>query len=320
MGELPEQMNANLATLSVLQKQLEVISSNLTDLRGRRDLFQQKIEMEAAGVPILQPSGESHLETLKRQLAELKTRFLDTHPDIIRLKQQITFLEEESKKNGENIQSPPVDTPPALRRSVLRPEQIAIETAITNATAELVKVQQDITLYKQRIENTPKREQEFTSLSRDYQSTRELYASLLKRLDEAKLADSLEQRQKAERFRLLEPAVYPQEPAAPKRARLLLIGCIASLALAASAMLLWEILDPSLHRREDLQALTNAPILGTVPRIVTKMDRLQSHRRRAAGAVILATTLLALAQGLHWVAMDNERLVRILVRPSSAQL
>jgi hypothetical protein len=32
---------------------------------------------------------------------------------------------------------------------------------------------------------------------------------MLKRLDEAKLADSLEQRQKAEHFRLLEPAVDP---------------------------------------------------------------------------------------------------------------
>src|SRR5205807_7422945 len=56
-----------------------------------------------------------------------------------------------------------------------------------------------IAAYQGRVENVPRREQEFRELSRDYDSTRELYQSLLKRYEEAQLAESMEQRQKGER-------------------------------------------------------------------------------------------------------------------------
>jgi polysaccharide chain length determinant protein (PEP-CTERM system associated) len=321
MGELPEQMTANLATLTVLQKQMEVISESLANRRVRRDTLQQKEELATVhtGSGAISPPLpiEARLDILKSQLAELRTRFFDTHPDIIRLKQQIVLLEEERKIRKENPQSGQVLSALSLQDSTAHLEQNAVEGEIKNLTAGLEKVQQDIALYKQRIENTPKREQELTSLSRDYQSTRDLYTSMLKRLDEAKLADSLEQRQKAEHFRLLEPAVDPQEPAEPKRALLLLLGCGASVALAVAAMLLWEILDTSIHQLEDLKALTKTPILGSVPPIFTEDDRLQKRRRHVAGAVALAVALLTLASSFHWAAVGNERLVRIFTRPES---
>ncbi len=320
MGELPEQMEANLATLTVLQKQMEVISDNLANRRTRRDTLQQKEELEtvhaASGTASPPLSVEARLEILKNQLAELRSRFFDTHPDIIRLKQQIVMLEEEKKNKKENPQAAQATSFLSLHGSPIQLEQNAVEAEIKNLTAGLERVQQEIALYKQRIENTPKRDQELTSLSRDYQASRELYTSMLKRLDESKLANSLEQSQKAERFRLLEPAIYPQEAAEP-RVRLLLIGCAASLALAVVAMVLREMMDTSIHHLADLTMLTKAPILGTVSQLISEEDRLQKRRRRTAGTVALAAVLLTLASSFHWAATGNDRLVRMLVRPES---
>src|SRR5205807_7595491 len=78
-----------------------------------------------------------------------------------------------------------------------------------------------IATYQGRVENVPRREQEFRELSRDYDSTRELYQTLLKRYEEAQLAESMEQRQKGEQFRVLAPALSNAAPAAPNRGQLL---------------------------------------------------------------------------------------------------
>src|SRR5215510_12715604 len=285
MGELPEQLNANLTTLSVLQKQMEMLSDNLTRARERRNVLTQMTELDAAlasldpGAPQANPA-HVRLSTLKGQLAELKTRFSDKHPDVIRLNQRIAVLQEEVKNRSQTAQ--PTDTDLSVgtpKISSARIEQTTIDAEIKNLNDTLAKVQHDISTYKQRIENVPQREQELTSISRDYNATRDLYASLLKRLDEAKLADSLEERQKAERFRLLEPAVYPTEPTGPNRIRFFLIGFVLGLGTAVAGAFLRELLDPSFHRIEDLKAFTIVPILGTVPQIITAADRLQGRRR-----------------------------------------
>lgn len=323
MGELPEQLNANLTTLSVLQKQMEVLSANLIQARERRNVLAQMAEMDAA-LTLLgpassgAPSEDARLSTLKAQLAELKIRFSDKHPDIIRLKQQIAILEEETKSRAEIAQPPDIDlsleTP---KTSSAQIEQATIGAEIKSLTDALAKVQHDLVVYKQRIENVPQREQELTSISRDYNATRDLYASLLKRLDEANLADSLEQRQKAERFRLLEPAIYPEQPTGPKRGKFFFIGFVLGLGAAIAGVLLWEFVDPSFHRLEDLKAFTTVRVLGTVPQIITEADRLHARRWFCFGAVALAGVLVVLVGVSYRVAADNDQLVRFLVKPGS---
>ncbi len=321
LGELPEQMNANLSTLGVLQKQMEILSDNLNRARERRNVLAQMAEMDTAlaALDIGSPaSGNAHLESLKKQLAELKLRFADKHPDVIRLKQQIAALEEEEKSRAEaapSIESSNVEAPKVSSAAI---EQAAIDAEIKSYSESLAKVQQEIAVYKQRIENAPRREQEFAALTRDYNVTRDLYASLLKRLDEANLADSLEQRQKAERFRVLEPAMYPQQPAGPQRLKLFLMGLVLSVAAVAAGVVAPELINTSFHRVEDLSAFTSVPILGTVPLMVTASDSRMIRRRQWLGAVALATGVAVIFGTSYWLGAGNEQLVRRLARPGSS--
>ncbi len=323
MGELPEQLTANLSTLSVLQTQMGVLSENLSRARERKNLLIQKTGMDAAlallgsGTPTV--TRETPLNILKSQLAELKTRFSDKHPDVIRLKQQISTLEEGARSQIQAEMTHPTDTGPSLGAqgtSSMQIEQTAIDAEIKSLNDALAGVQHDISVYKQRLEKVPQRDQELTSISRDYNATRELHASLLKRLDEAKLAGSLEERQKAERFRLLEPAAYPNQPAGPNRVKFLLMGFVLGLGAAIAGVLLWEFLDPSFHRVDDLKAFTTVRVLGTVPQIVTVADRLRERRRLYFGTLALAAVLLALVSIAHRVSANNDQLARLLVRPA----
>ena len=160
----------------------------------------------------------------------------------------------------------------------------------------------------------PRREQEFKELSRDYESTRELYQSLLKRYEEAQLAESMEQRQKGEQFRVLDPALPHPEPAAPNRVRLLVIALVGSVSIAAAAVMLAEHVDTSFHTVDDLRAFSPVPVLVSIPLIVTLADlrRRRWHMRLATSAALVCLVLIA---GLAYLAANgNERLVSLLVR------
>jgi len=162
------------------------------------------------------------------------------------------------------------------------------------------------------------REQQFKELARDYDSTRELYASLLKRLAESQIAESMEQRQKGEQFRVIDPALPSDKPIAPDRGRLLGAGFALALGAALGVVFLVEHLDSGFHTVDDLRGFTTVPILASIPRIVTSSDTRRSRRRfrlAAAGAVI---GLAVVAGGSFWVARGNEQLVTLLAgrRPS----
>ena len=324
LGELPEQLDANISTVELLQKQMEIFSRDLEQARVRRNVLMQMGEMDAVLASLdfnsSESTGDAQIRDLRSQLAELRSRFSDKHPDVIRIRQKIARLEAEHLQNHpENTSAEDLDfslsEPVSVSSSQV--ELAVVNTDIQRLTADLNKVRNDISIYQQRIENTAKREQEMISLTRNYDTTRELYTSLLKRFEEAKIANSLEEEQKAERFRLLESAVYPKAPAAPKRIRFFLIGLILSLGASAGGVLLWEILDTSFHRVEDLKAFTTVPVLVAVPQITTPADLLLSRRQQFLRAAALALLMLVLFGASYRIVAGNEQLSRIFVRPAS---
>src|SRR2546429_634706 len=154
-------------------------------------------------------------------------------------------------------------TPAAPQAAPLTPYVLRVKEALSEAETDIKVLKSDekrlrdgIATYRARVENVPRREQEFRELSRDYETTRELYQSLLKRSEEAQIAESMEQRQKGEQFRVLDPAIPALAPTAPKRVKLLVMALVGSLGAAVGAVMLAEQLDSSFHTVEDLRAFS----------------------------------------------------------------
>jgi hypothetical protein len=144
------------------------------------------------------------------------------------------------------------------------------------------------------VANTPRREQEFQELSRDYLSTKELYQSLLKRYDEAQMAADMEFRQKGEQIRILDPALPSAVPAAPNRRRLIVVAFMLSLGLAVGAVVVAEQLNTSFHTVDALTHFTTVPVLVSIPRISADVDEGQRRRfRLATTGTVLALALIA---------------------------
>lgn len=303
--ELPNQLSANLTTLERLNAQLLLNAESQTRTLERRG---EVVSPAPLRVP---DQADVRLNELRRELVALRARVTEAHPDVIRLRSEIAALEEQARDaaahnatngTGRREASPPPDP---------LSEVDAELTALKNQEREL---RNDINEYERRIANTPRREPEFQKLSRDYEAASEAYYSLLKRYEDARLGESLEQGHRGEYFRVVDPPLPPQQPVAPNRLRLLVMSLVLSLGLAAAAAIAAEKIDTSFHTVDDLVAVTRAPIAATIPRIVTSADDARCRRRAVAGLLGVACVLVLMLAASWSFAHGNEHLVRLLVQ------
>jgi polysaccharide chain length determinant protein (PEP-CTERM system associated) len=316
LGELPQQMQANLVSFENLNSQLRLNSDSQSRAAERREALTALLAEAAssppasgapAGDPSLNESQAARLVMLRQALASARARFTEEHPTVIRLNAQLAATEGEPADSSGDATAP--SSPYVLR---LRESLKATESELKVLKVEEQRLRGAIAGYQVRLENTPKREQEFQELARDYESTRQLYDTLGKRYEEAQLAESMEQRQKGERFRMLDPAVASQIPAAPNRVRLFIVSLVLSLCLGVGALVLAEILDTSFHSVKELREFSIVPVLVSIPRILTETDRKRRQRRfrlAAAGAML---GLVVLAGASYFIGHGNEQLVQML--------
>ncbi len=297
-GELPEQVEVNLAALERLNTQLRLNTEAQMRALERRDDLVKRL----ADAGVVDPSGgtdgtAARIARLKGELADLRTRFSDKYPDVIRLREEIQALERRATEIGRDGSGAPARTAPA------DPALLELQESFSRAQGSLKAMQAEermlrksIDDYQRRVEIAPQREQQLRELSRDSLATKDLYESLLKRYEDAQFAENMEQRQKGEQFRILDEAVVPQEPAGPNRRALVIAGLGLSLALVVAAVGLAEQIDTSFHAVADLRSFTRLPVLASIPRIVTDGD-LRRRRRRFWTAAVPSAAGLALIVG-----------------------
>jgi polysaccharide chain length determinant protein (PEP-CTERM system associated) len=318
LGELPQQMGTNLGMIDRLDAQLRLNIDNQTLLSQRREALARRGDQSpvviddrpaSSGTRRLPP--ETPAETLARmqqELRQLRFRYTDQHPDVIRMQAAIADLEKEAGPSSAPAVKAAAERGSVARAPVRQPED-GLDAELRALRAEERRLRDSIAAYVGRVQNTPRLEQELKEISRDYESTKEQYASLSKRYEEAELAESMEQRQKGEQFRILDPALPSAVPAAPNRPRLTLVTGVLSLGLAVVAVVLAETLDTSFHSRAALRGFTTVRVIG-LPRIVLAADTRRRRRRLFLGATG-ATLILALIVSLsYYFAHGNDRLVR----------
>jgi polysaccharide chain length determinant protein (PEP-CTERM system associated) len=326
MGELPEQREANLRTMERLQAQLQLAYESNRRANERRQLITRslaELDLTSGAVssasPSVAESAAARLSLLRQELAQLQTRASDKYPDVIALKEQIRVLEQRAaaeaatpktggKREGPELKAAPQN--PYVVSLMQQLDQANVEAKATNE--EIAGLQRQINVYQRRIENTPKREQELALITRDYETTRDLFRSLLAKRGEAGIAADLEEHQKGSSFRIIEPAAMPERPVGPNRVRLLLVGLVLALGASAVAVVLAEQVDTSYRTVDEVRSTVPVPVLSTIPKITTEQDRVRVVRQRRLAAAAVAVGLLVVLGSSFAIARNNETLVALL--------
>ncbi|HJU44093.1 MAG TPA: Wzz/FepE/Etk N-terminal domain-containing protein [Vicinamibacterales bacterium] len=310
-----QQVEASLTALERLNTQLRLNSEAQMRALERRQRFEQQLaDAESAPMAALAPdSPAAQLAKLKEQLALLRRQYSEQYPEVIRLRTAIAALEPEVASNGTNGHATAAPAVSASTRFA-RQSLATVESELRVLKEEEASLRTLIAGHEARIDNAPKLQQGLEQPSLAYDAVNERYQALVKRSEEAQLAENLERGQNTEQFRILDPAIPPLRPAAPNRLWLLLMGIAAAAGLGFAAIVVAEKVDTSFHTADDLQAFTNLPTLARIRLIQSGARR---RRQRLHLAVIAAASIIGAvvaAAGAYYVAGNNEELVRMTVR------
>jgi len=275
MGELPEQRDANIKVLEQIQNQYQRVGEGLRAAQDRKLLIQKQMadlelptgtQETASSSRAVGNKGYSYgsqKESLTRLLEDLRSKYKESHPDVIATRKKLADLE--TNKNSDAYD---VKKSPRYRDLNNQLEMTNIEIAHFKENERNIMAQ--IGKYRGRIELTPAREQDMASLMREYQSVKENYERLLKKSQDALQAENLEKRQKGEQFRIIDPARLPEKPFSPDIPKILLIGLLAGIGGGFGLAFFREQLDRSFHDSGDVEVTLDLKVLATIPKIEEK--------------------------------------------------
>ncbi|AEH45090.1 polysaccharide chain length determinant protein, PEP-CTERM locus subfamily [Thermodesulfatator indicus DSM 15286] len=277
MAELPEQKQSIIAILQRLQKEYEALQLRKEMLQDRKVaiLDQLKKAKDEQNMMSQEVKGDSQdykasLDFLKQKYAALLTKYTEKHPDVIRLKKLIEKREQEIKKMEEEGENPNTVV------GQLKEQLKEIDKELKNINTLIKETQNKINLYQKRLENIPKREQELTDLTRDYNNLMKTYRMLLDKKIQAAMAETLEKRQQGEQFRIIDPAIPPEVPVSPDVKKILAMGFMAALGLGLGlAVLLEFVIDRKVYDPSFLEAGFEVRVLATIPAVVLKKDKIK---------------------------------------------
>ncbi|MEA2603110.1 MAG: protein tyrosine kinase modulator [Acidobacteriota bacterium] len=275
MGELPEQRDTNMHAVEQLQSKLGINMDALDRAETRRLLLQRQVaelgyplDSRPAAAAKAPPAGPTRLEQLRVDLAELRARYTDRHPDVIRAQAELARLEALERQRPAETPAVADDTPAPRPRldPMTKAELASVDLEIRSLKAERERILSDTAQVQARLENVPRVEQELLSLTRDYDNIKRSYESLLDKRLNAKLYENLEKSQQGEQFTILERALPPTAPYGPNKVLVLVMG----LAMGGGAGLLLAMLrdrtDPTYADAASLQqAFPGVPLLATIP-------------------------------------------------------
>jgi succinoglycan biosynthesis transport protein ExoP len=281
----------------ILENSLETARANLKRLQdgGRKHAAEAAAAAASASATLVRlepglaevPRGLTELERAKEQLRALRLRYEDKYPEIERLKEEVEQLEKENHdrpKLAAPVQpaqpaqppKPVIDSDVSPADSLLENERIQTlesqiaqsKSDIANLEARRTRILQEVGDFQRRLQSLPVREQELTAITRDYESSKANYRSLLDKKTAADVAANMERGQKAEKLVMLDQARVPEKPAHARQIPYTIAGGLASLLLGGGLAFLLELRRHTFLGEWELPSGT--PILGRIPPMQTR--------------------------------------------------
>jgi uncharacterized protein involved in exopolysaccharide biosynthesis len=155
------------------------------------------------------------------------------------------------------------------------------EEKLQNLKVEKQKIEENIEIYSQRLENTPSRELEYNKLEREYNNLLVNYEEILGKKYSADMARDLEQMQKNVQFQVIDPAYVPDRPHKPKRLQILIIAIVLSISFGFWGAVLCEKLDKSIKTPGEFKEAFDVPMLVSLPEVFVKTNKRDLSPKRA---------------------------------------
>ncbi len=286
VGELPQQQQVSLATLGHLYNSLQVLQTRQLDaIKQRSELLKST---NASGADLAQ---------LEQKLYNLRLQYTDQYPDIVDLKKQIATLKSQQATGDAATNGGSADSTQSQLSSV--------NADLQKMQSEEKKIKSKINEYQNRLEMLPLTSQRLEALNQTNSQTSDIYSSLLKQYDQARIA-AVTGGKGSSPFSVLESALPPTAPIGPESLRIELMFLVLSAVIAVAAMAIVEKRDTSFHTLDELRQFTSVPILTTVPFIRGRGGKFKRLAHTGVAVVVIVCSVVVLSGGAYVAGRSNQ--------------
>jgi capsular exopolysaccharide synthesis family protein len=264
---------------TLVEQRLRELGSTLTGLQSQRLQKEALVrqmrsvrdpeELPEALHSKLVESLRVDLARLERELAERRQRYLDQHPEVLRVQDQIA----------------------ETRRSIAQESARIVRVAQNDydaAAAQERGVASALEAAKAEARDLQRRGVQYDSLKRELEAGKEVLNGLLARHKQADVAQALE----SSNLRVADPATVPTSPIRPRPALDLLVGLVLGGTVSLGLAMLRDRLDQSLKTPDDVRLGLPAALLSVIPERTAAPD--------AEGRLHEGYRLLRTAVGHSW--------------------
>jgi polysaccharide chain length determinant protein (PEP-CTERM system associated) len=323
LAGLREEQKARITEIGRLNDQIAYLNRISSDL-GKVD--QQQVEEVIAQMQDPK-STPAYAELVKRK-AELESekqnlsvQFRPAAPEMKAVQKQIDEIQRQLNEMVEEHKHKVEETRKRLEGKIdprvnsSKGEIARIQGEIKRQQSLLDRAEADIASVGQRINSVPGTEVELEAIQREYETEKAIYDQAVEQQNKAEIGADVAGRAQGESIEVIDPASPPQQPVAPNRPLLILVGLFAGLACGLALAAAFEV--PRLltvQTAEDAEHYTGLPVLVTLPMLLTPREERSLKTRRAAYAIaaVVATVLSAPALAfvlsrLHIIEMFANR-------------
>ncbi|MGW8466029.1 GumC family protein [Pseudomonas sp. CLCA07] len=306
---LPEHQKLRMDMLSRAETELKEVDRDYK--AAREELRFNELEVSAASAGVASKPGAygaaaekpQDLGSLKAEYTRLLSIYTQAHPDVRAVKRKIAALEVTQGTGAGAVSPVSLDVAKAQARVA------ASEARIKSLADQKREILGKIEAYEAQILETPQVERGMVTLMRDHENARKKYEEIRTKEMGAKISESLEQENKAERFVLLESPLMPEKPVRPNRKKVVAMGFLLAPVGTGALVMLLEMLNQRVRGVEALASVLGRRVLGTIPYIHTKAEL--AHRKRLRRFLILCGFMLiaCLLILVHFFYMPVDQMV-----------
>ncbi len=273
----------------------------------------EALEKEVGGIDNTEIVAQ--LKDKRGELAALTKRYSSQHPDVKKLKQVVANLEKELKKPS---------TKRAVKTKPDNPAYIQLLAQLNAAKSDLraMRVAKDklmdkLDSFQEGLLKAPQVEREYQDLTRNYENATQKYREVKAKQMEADMAQAMEQGRKAERFSLIEPPLFPDEPDKPNRKVIVLLGFMLSIGAALAYALIKESINQNIFGSKGMLAATGAYPLVVIPYIENEEDLEEAKKLKLKITLAAIAAIIIVIVLFHFFVMPLDVLWYVLNRKIS---
>jgi polysaccharide chain length determinant protein (PEP-CTERM system associated) len=299
---LPESLQYRLDQQGKLQDLVRQIDQDVTTLHNQRswliDIFNATGQVTDTQATAALSPEEKRLENLQAQLDQALSIYSESSPRVKMLQAQVAQIQERlanapEKKPSETTKNNPEERPGAATLDLRLKE---IDTRISMLQQQRNETEERLTVLSESLAKTPGNTVALDELTRAYANIEQQYNTAVDRLAQASTGERIESLSRGQRISIIEPPATPDQPTKPNRILIAGGGTVFGIVAGIAAVVLFELLNHTARRPEDIIKRIGVRPLATIP---YRRSRTEIFRKRLVKLVIYLLILVGLPAAVY---------------------